>query len=317
MAVYPQAVNMLIPRGTVGSSSAQPRIKPTIIILHTNASNTSLAGAASLMLNTTKGQEYHFQQEASGTSGRVAGRLGQYVDTTIRADNNYKANSFMSGGVLCGAISVETADHGTPYQESWTDLGQRENLEDLVVWLCMVHGIPARRCPDPFSPGIGYHSMWGYNTSSNMNVNPWTNTVGKICPGPGKIGEFNDLLATVARRVAGEAEEDDLPTPKEVWEHVLPPLGDLGGGPAQAVVQDARLAARSAHTAALAANSTAAKAQANTDTLEGTVGTIATHVTELADAVAALTAKVDALQPGEGGAVSLNVNLTGTATPAA
>jgi hypothetical protein len=207
MAVYPGALNMLIPRGTIGGSGQQPRIKPTIIILHTNASNTSIAGAASLMKNTTKGQEFHFQQEASG-AGRVAGRLAQYVDTSIRADNNYKVNSFVSGGVLCGAISIETADHGSPYEKSWTDLGQRKDLEDLVVWLCKTHVIPARRCPDPYSPGIGYHSIWGYNTSSNMNVNPWTNAVGKICPGPGKIREFPDLLAAVARRVAGGAEED-------------------------------------------------------------------------------------------------------------
>jgi hypothetical protein len=56
--------------------------------------------------------------------------------------------------------------------------------------------------------------MWGYNTPSNMNVNPWTNTVGKICPGPGKIREYPDLLAAVARRVAG-----GLPPPP-------PPGGD-------------------------------------------------------------------------------------------
>jgi hypothetical protein len=214
MAVYLGALNYLIPRGTIGGAGQQPRIKPTIIVLHTNASNTSIAGAASLMKNTTKGQEFHFQQEASGT-GRVAGRLAQYVDTSIRADNNYKVNSFVSGGVLCGAISIETADHGTPYELSWTDLGQRKNLEDLVVWLCQTHGIPARRCPGPFEPGIGYHSIWGYNTSSNMNVNPWTNAVGKICPGPGKIREFPDLLAAVARRVAGGAEEEPV-TPAEI-----------------------------------------------------------------------------------------------------
>jgi hypothetical protein len=296
MAVYPGAVNLLIPRGTIGGAGQQSRIKPTIIILHTNASNTSLAGAASLMANTTKGQEFHFQQEASGT-GRVAGRLGQYVDTTIRADNNLKANSFVSGGVLCGAISIETADHGSPYEKSWTDLGQRKNLEDLVVWLCKTHNIPARRCPDPFSPGIGYHSIWGYNTSSNMNVNPWTNAVGKICPGPGKIREFPDLLAAVARRVAGGAEEEDMP---------------LDAADITKIGQEVIRILRADEFKVTLVPSI----YTQTDSLEGTVGTVATHVAELADAVAVLTQKVDNLQPGEGGAVPLNITLTGTGTPA-
>jgi hypothetical protein len=304
MAVYPAAVNLLIPRGTVGGANQQPRIKPTIIILHTNASNTSLAGAASLMLNTTKGQEYHFQQEASGSAPRVAGRLGQYVDTTIRADNNYKANSFYSNGVLCGAISVETADHGSPYEKSWTDLEQRKNLEDLVVWLCMVHGIPARRCPDPFSPGIGYHSMWGYNTSSNMNVNPWTNTVGKICPGPGKIGEFNDLLASVARRVAGGAEEDDM-YDAAAEKRLMDKLALL----------DEQFYARDVAGLATATGSGADLLRQAARADEALAATV-TLRSEMAQLFEELTAKIDALQPGEGGAVPLNVTLTGTATPA-
>ena len=303
MALYiPPAVNMLIPRGTFGGAGQQPRIRPTIIILHTNASNTSLAGAASLMKYTTKGQEYHCQQEAPGT-GRIAGRIGQYVDFEIRADNNYRANSFMSGGVLCGAVSIETADHGTPYEKSWTDLGQRRNLEDLCVWLCQVLNIPARRCPDPYSPGIGYHSMWGYNTSSNMNVNPWTNAVGKICPGPGKIREFPDLLAAVARRVAGGTEEDDLPTVNEVWNFPLPALGALGSAPAHAAVQEARFNARTA--------------VAQTDTLEGEVKTLREELAAVMNEVHVLQEQVAKLTPGEGGGTgeTLTVTLTGTAVP--
>lgn len=280
MAVYPGAVNMLIPRGTIGGAGQQPRIKPTIIILHTNAGNVTLAGAARLMATTTSGQEYHFQQETG------SGRLGQYVDTTIRADNNYKANSFTVGGVLCGAISVETADLGAPYDKSWTDLGQRKNLEDLVVWLCQTHNIPARQCPDPFAPGIGYHSLWGLNTTSNPNVNPWTNTLGKICPGPGKIREFPDLLAAVARRIQGKAEDmpltdDDV---RRIWSYGLPTRFGVPGAPAEVVVADTRIVA--------------GQASNQTDTVEGSLGTLTTYVTELADAVAKLTEKVDNITTG-------------------
>jgi hypothetical protein len=65
--------------------------------------------------------------------------------------------------------------------------------------------------------------MWGYNQrgdgpgtygrfktddgrSARLN-NPWTNVLGKTCPGPGKINEFPRLLAAVQQRLGGPAPE--------------------------------------------------------------------------------------------------------------
>lgn len=212
MALAPGVELHLIEEGDQDGVGDQPRIRVRGVILHTNGGNVSCAGALSLMNRSD--QDYHFQQE-TGT-----GKLCQYEHTDTRGDNNYRGNSFTIDGQLWGYIAIETADLGSPWERSWTDLGERRNLEDLLVWICQTHGIPARRPNDPWDFGIGYHSMWGYNVASATGEgtyghfttangtrallnNPWTNTLGKICPGPGKIREYPALLAAVAARLDG------------------------------------------------------------------------------------------------------------------
>jgi hypothetical protein len=307
MALYPAAVHMLIPE-----SGSQPRIRPRALILHTNASNTSLAGAASLMARSD--QEFHWQMEAPG-DGRVAGRLGQFVDTTTRADNNFRGNSWTEGGVLYGCCSCETADHGSPYEKSWTDLGQREALEDLCVWYCLTHGIPPVRPANPFAPGIGYHAMWGYNVASSTGSgtygvyvapdgrrahlnNPWTNALGKICPGPGKIREYPDLLAAVARRVAGGAEEEPV-TPAEMDQIAAKVWGYLIDNVADPTADDVPAKTAFAYTlrnTAATYNGTDPAGVAATDRLTR----LETEVAELRQAVA------------EGGVLTGQLNVSGT-----
>jgi hypothetical protein len=304
MTLYPGAINMLIPE-----SGSQPRIRPRALILHTNASNTSIAGAASLMARSD--QEFHWQMEAPGT-GRVAGRLAQFVDTTTRADNNFRGNSWEEGGVLYGCCSCETADHGSPYEKSWTDLGQRDALEDLCVWYCQTHNIPPVRPVNPWAPGIGYHAMWGYNVASSTGSgtygvytapdgrrahlnNPWTNALGKICPGPGKIREYPDLLAAVARRVAGGAEEEPV-TPAEieavakrsaqlVWDQLIDNVAD----PTKPDVP-----ARSALAYTLRNTAASYLGEAPGDV------TVQGHLTSLSNEVAELRQVVENLQVGGG-----------------
>jgi hypothetical protein len=115
---------------------------------------------------------------------------------------------------------------------SFTRLAQRKTLVNLLVWLCQEHGVPARWITSPKGEGIGFHSMWGYNTSSRPQQNPWTSSQGKTCPGPvraqdtlsngyvdlnrldleGKIGELPSIIAEVARRIEGD--DDDM-TPEQ------------------------------------------------------------------------------------------------------
>lgn len=220
MPLYPGAIKLLVPQGTVGNPAQQSKIVPRGIIVHTNASNTSIERLHDLYMPGSGygGGEAHFQLETGVAPG--SHRLAQYVDTDIRADNNYHANSFTLNGTLYGYLSIESGDLGQPYDKTFTDLGQRQQLEDLLVWMCQTHNIPAIQCADPQAPGIGWHAMWGFNTPCATGTgtygvftapdgrrgclnNPWTNTFGKICPGPGKISEMPDIIAAVAARVAG------------------------------------------------------------------------------------------------------------------
>jgi hypothetical protein len=208
MAIYPRAQFMPLPE-----NDSQPRIRPTIVIVHTHVGNPTLDGARSALL--PGGGEHHFNLRVGGTE------LAQYMNTEVRADNNYRANSFKVGGELCGAISIETGDKhnsGDPHLKlSFSDLDQFDALADLIAWCCRTHKIPVTRCTSPTSPGIGYHSMWGFNQrgdgegtygrytlddgrTARLN-NPWTNVLGKTCPGPAKIEEFPRLLEAVARRL--------------------------------------------------------------------------------------------------------------------
>ncbi len=239
MATYPHADVRLLPEATT-----QPKIHPAIIILHTHV------GPKGGGFRTPGGdQEYHFDVA-------VGGGVRQYMPTDVRADNNFKANSFRRDGRLCGAVSIETGDQHFDGDEhlrrSWSELGQFNALVDLVVWLCQTHGIPPRQCPSPFEPGIGYHSLWGQNDrqpgdgafgrytppsggTARLN-NPWTNALGKGCPGPGKIAEFPRLLAAVKARLgaggtaaAGNAKAGpDLATAKmDAAMRAVPWTGDV------------------------------------------------------------------------------------------
>ena len=211
MAEFPNAS----PMGLFPQSVEQPDIKPTIVIVHTYVGNPSLESNLAAMEPLSFTGEHHFYLRVGGDD------LAQFLSTTTRADNNFKANSFNAGGVKCGAISIETGDKfndgDRDLNRSWSDLRQFDALADLVAWCCETHDIPVRRCPSPFEAGIGYHSMWGYNEwgsgdgvyghhvdseGRRMRLNnPWTNIVGKTCPGPGKTAEFPKLLDAVARRV--------------------------------------------------------------------------------------------------------------------
>jgi hypothetical protein len=230
VGIYERAEQFILPQ-----SGTQKRITPISIILHTVVGNVTLERTRDFWKTNKEGKEAHFAME-------VGGRLGQYMDTHVDADNNFRANSFTYNGSIerlrnkrCGAISIETGDKfadGDPnLTSSWSDLGQRQALEDLLVDVCRTENIPPAKCPSPFEAGVGYHSMWGFNElgpgdgkyghitdDDGRNIrlnNPWTNTVGKICPGPGpgvaggKIGEFDEVLAAVRRRLSSGVASHD------------------------------------------------------------------------------------------------------------
>ena len=156
MATFPGATAQMMPAATT-----QPKIHPTIIILHTH-----VGPKGGGFLRPSGDQEYHFDVA-------VGGGVRQYMPTDVRADNNFRANAFSRGGELLGAISIETGDHfhdGDPdLRQTWSQLGQFDALVELVSWCCRTHGIPVRKCPAWDQPGIGFHSMWGTNQRGDGN----------------------------------------------------------------------------------------------------------------------------------------------------
>ncbi len=191
MAIYPAAELQLLPENDMQSA-----IVPTQFIAHTAVDN----------VGTTRLWKYFGQRAVRLESHFWApfdGRLVQMMDTEVRADANRGANK--------RAISVETEDDGDPVRNPWTD-NQLQRLVDLIVWCHRTHGIPLRLCPDPWKPGIGWHSMWNfpddpYGQTGTWRKSDWTTVRGKTCPGPTRIRQL-------VREVLPEAQQSIKPPPQ-------------------------------------------------------------------------------------------------------
>lgn len=164
----------------VSGLAADPPIIPVGVILHVSGGMaTSLYGYFN---GKSGGVESHLHIPMS-----AADPIEQYRDTVREADANYRGNSWIGGdGKRYGFLSVENQGIGdgvfTPYQIE-------ANLE-FCRWAAEVHNFPLRRCLSYRSPGIGYHVMFG----SGEGTNSWSKFAGKICPGPRRIAQFNDVI---------------------------------------------------------------------------------------------------------------------------
>jgi hypothetical protein len=227
---YPNALWQPLPE-----NSTQTRIRPVQVILHTIVG--SAAGAIRVMQGDQTPGESHLVSP-------FRGQMTQLMDLDRRADCNWKVNAWVTpidleledgvvvkAGTVCGAISIETEDDGTPEDTPW-NANQLEHFADFLTFARTELQIPLHRCPDPFLPGVGYHSMFGFNRlaswdphltagpygsfidSRNRKVNvwnPWTNTVGKSCPGPARIAQFDGIVAEANRRLAPPAPVETTP----------------------------------------------------------------------------------------------------------
>lgn len=166
MARYPNAIWK-----PLRENSTQGRIIPRAIILHTAVSN---ADSLFDFFQNSSELESHFYVRKDGV-------VEQYLDTTVRADANLKANDF--------AVSIETWDGGTI---RWWTPAQLESLTDLCDWLCRTHAIPRAEIPTWNGTGIGYHVMFGA-------PGPWT-PVAKSCPGSARIAQFPGLILSIQQK---------------------------------------------------------------------------------------------------------------------
>lgn len=154
MAKYPYAT--WNPAGTTPGGPIVPRV----VINHVTAGRGNARPHDNL--------EWHFEIS-------LKGEVEQQVDTGLRADANYKANTF--------AISIEHEGLGDGV---FTDAQLDANVA-LSEWLMAQHpDIKRQRCDRWDGSGFGYHVMWGA-------PGPWT-PVAKSCPGPKRIKQFEEVL---------------------------------------------------------------------------------------------------------------------------
>lgn len=111
---------------------------------------------------------------------RYDGTLEQYRDSSIEADANYLANSFVRNGKRYGFISVETEglENGR-----WSGQQMARNF-DLIAWGHAALNIPLQVCSGPYSPGFGFHTMFDEWVPGGKDS--------KTCPGPIRKQQFRD-----------------------------------------------------------------------------------------------------------------------------
>jgi hypothetical protein len=204
MALCPFATVRLLPPSSPSHSTR--RIRPTQVIAHSigdpGATADDLyrfwAGAGST------GESSHFFVAASG-------EITQFVDTEVECFASLAANHRTDG---TGAVAFESEDIGDPDSEPWTPAAVASIIR-LVLWLVHVHpDIARRQCRAPADPGLGHHSMWGYNTRAEPTKNPWTRALGKTCPGMARIPQWQHTIIPAV--LAGQTPEDDMPSIDEV-----------------------------------------------------------------------------------------------------
>jgi hypothetical protein len=211
MALYPGARARLIPAG-----SNDPKIIPIGVVLHVDAGNSG--SLWDYFSHDSGGIESHFFI-------RKDGGVEQYRDTTIEADANYHGNSFKgSDGKTYGFVSVETQGYA---QGEWTDQ-QLAEIKKLLTWMHKTHNVPLRVCPAWNAPGVGWHVMWGA-------PGPWTNARGKVCPGPDRVKQFNNILVPWFQTgdvapVNPPAVEDDMPWTEDQLRKMMREENEKYGG---------------------------------------------------------------------------------------
>lgn len=198
MALCPFATHKLLPENRY-----QPHITPYAAIWHSAVDGPGRTSLYGYFNRDEVTLESHFHILWDGT-------IEQYMDTTVRADANYRANGFWKSGKYVGAISVETEDDGDPNRRPWSPDQVAASVR-LGQWIREEHPqIPAELCPEWDAPGFGYHTLF---------PKMWTNVRGKTCPGTIRIPQFkNEILPAIAGNEEGMlTDREFIKTQFGVW----------------------------------------------------------------------------------------------------
>jgi hypothetical protein len=168
---------------------------------------------------------------AAHFSTKADGRILQSRDTRFRSGANLDGNHRI--------IAIENEDHGPAFGAWDTDDGhavpaftaaQIEANAQICAWANRVHGVPLVACPNSRSTsrGIAYHrqGIKGNFSAANGFAFPglvsggevWTTSPGKVCPGDRRIAQ---IATIIARAIQINEGDDDMPTPEQLWGHVI------------------------------------------------------------------------------------------------
>lgn len=175
---------------------------------------------------------------AAHFSTHADGQIDQSRDTRFRSAANLDGNHRV--------IASENEDHGpafggVPRLPAWVPLTDAQVIANgkILAWLNDAHGIPLQLCPDsrPGSRGLGYHrqgidgNFGGYRFGGRVTGGEvWTSSYGKVCPTDVRIAQLPDILDVALTLNRGgsiaSSQGDDMPSPDDMWNHVLNPRAD-------------------------------------------------------------------------------------------
>ena len=180
-----RVIHSLIPE-----ASTQPNIHPWSLILHSQ-SGPALTRWERLR-DWMARADVHIE---SHLISNMDGMIVQTVPFNVRADCNYKANSWKvpygNTSVAVGAISIETQDNGYPTLDKtpWTP-AQFDTLADVTAAIGHKYGIPYQPPARWDDTGVGYHSQFA----------EWSAYKGKTCPGAARIYQMDELRHRAANK---------------------------------------------------------------------------------------------------------------------
>lgn len=223
--IYPYATYRPVPEAYY-----QPTIVPWSFVLHTMGGPTSTSPDALW--------RYINREDIKGECHISTGytEIIQQLPFTIRADNNYKVNSWWVDGRLVGAVSVETQDNGWPTLPTtpWNAF-QLEHLAGIAAFLNLRYGVPLQRVAEVYGRGVDGHRRFP----------EWSNVVGKSCPGDRRWTQIDGILVR-AQEIVDWQPNTPAPDPgEEDMLAVYPPSEgfrqqnagyDNGNGPATFVL---------------------------------------------------------------------------------